>query len=67
MKGQCITLLEQILRFKRPVIPGDKLILESTKVSNKRGIWKFGAELQLRKILFAQQRYYVLTDISNDT
>jgi 3-hydroxyacyl-[acyl-carrier-protein] dehydratase len=29
------------LRFKRPVVPGDKLILESTKVSEKRGIWKF--------------------------
>ena len=29
------------LRFKRPVIPGDKLILESTKISDKRGIWKF--------------------------
>ena len=29
------------LRFKRPVIPGDKLTLESTKLSDKRGIWKF--------------------------
>ena len=29
------------LRFKRPVIPGDKLILESIKISDKRGIWKF--------------------------
>ena len=29
------------LRFKRPVVPGDQLILESTKISDKRGIWKF--------------------------
>ena len=29
------------LRFKRPVIPGDRLILESTKLSDKKGIWKF--------------------------
>jgi 3-hydroxyacyl-[acyl-carrier-protein] dehydratase len=29
------------LRFKRPVVPGDKLTLESTKLSEKKGIWKF--------------------------
>ena len=29
------------LRFKNPVIPGDKLTLESTKISEKSGIWKF--------------------------
>jgi 3-hydroxyacyl-[acyl-carrier-protein] dehydratase len=29
------------LRFKRPVIPGDRLQLESTIVTEKRGIWKF--------------------------
>ena len=29
------------LRFKRPVVPGDRLILESTKLSDKQGIWKF--------------------------
>lgn len=28
-------------RFKRPVIPGDQLRLESTLLSNKHGIWKF--------------------------
>ncbi|SFR50603.1 3-hydroxyacyl-[acyl-carrier-protein] dehydratase [Marinobacter daqiaonensis] len=28
-------------RFKRPVIPGDQLRMESTLVSNKHGIWKF--------------------------
>ncbi len=29
------------VRFKRPVIPGDQLVLESSLVANKHGIWKF--------------------------
>ncbi len=29
------------LRFKRPVVPGDRLQLEASIVSEKRGIWKF--------------------------
>jgi len=29
------------LRFRTPVIPGDKLILQATFLSNKRSIWKF--------------------------
>ncbi|WP_299195307.1 3-hydroxyacyl-ACP dehydratase FabZ [uncultured Amphritea sp.] len=29
------------VRFKRPVVPGDRLQLEATIVSEKRGIWKF--------------------------
>jgi len=29
------------LRFKRPVVPGDKLQLEASIMSEKRGIWKF--------------------------
>jgi 3-hydroxyacyl-[acyl-carrier-protein] dehydratase len=29
------------LRFKRPVVPGDRLQLEAKVVSAKRGIWKF--------------------------
>lgn len=30
-------------RFKKPVTPGDQLIIESTVTANKRGIWKFSA------------------------
>ncbi len=30
------------LRFKRPVVPGDRLDLAATILSEKRGIWKFG-------------------------
>ena len=29
------------LRFKKPAIPGDKVILESSVITNKKGIWKF--------------------------
>ncbi|GAB3488573.1 3-hydroxyacyl-ACP dehydratase FabZ [Marinomonas epiphytica] len=29
------------LRFKRPVVPGDKLQLEAKILTEKRGIWKF--------------------------
>lgn len=29
------------LRFKRPVVPGDRLQLEAKILSEKRGIWKF--------------------------
>lgn len=29
------------LRFKKPAVPGDKLILESTFLAEKKGIWKF--------------------------
>ncbi|MFD1216226.1 MULTISPECIES: 3-hydroxyacyl-ACP dehydratase FabZ [Microbulbifer] len=29
------------VRFKRQVVPGDQLVLESEVVSERRGIWKF--------------------------
>jgi 3-hydroxyacyl-[acyl-carrier-protein] dehydratase len=29
------------VRFKRPVVPGDKLQLEARVLTEKRGIWKF--------------------------
>ena len=29
------------VRFKRPVIPGDQLVLESRLIANKHSIWKF--------------------------
>ncbi|HLP99294.1 MAG TPA: 3-hydroxyacyl-ACP dehydratase FabZ [Sideroxyarcus sp.] len=30
-------------RFKRPVVPGDQLILKVKPLFNKRGLWKFSA------------------------
>jgi len=32
------------LRFKNPAIPGDQIILESTILREKRGIWKFACK-----------------------
>lgn len=32
------------IRFKRPVVPGDKLTLEADFVSSRRGIWKFNCK-----------------------
>ena len=31
-------------RFRRPVVPGDQLILKARFLSAKRGIWKFACE-----------------------
>ena len=31
-------------RLRRPVIPGDQLILKATVITNRRGIYKFSAE-----------------------
>lgn len=35
------------MRFKRPVVPGDQLILKARIISEKRGIWKFGCESEV--------------------
>lgn len=34
-------------RFKRPVSPGDQLIMEVSIITNKRGIWKFAAKAKV--------------------
>lgn len=34
-------------RFKRPVSPGDQLILEVSIQANKRGLWKFAAQAKV--------------------
>lgn len=35
------------MRFKRPVVPGDQLVLKARILSEKRGIWKFGCESEV--------------------
>ena len=42
------------LRFKRPAIPGDKLILNSKVVTNKKGIWKFACNAMVESELVAK-------------
>lgn len=34
-------------RFKRPVMPGDQLIIEITILGNKRGMWKFAGKARV--------------------
>jgi 3-hydroxyacyl-[acyl-carrier-protein] dehydratase len=42
------------LRFKRPAVPGDKLILNSKVVTNKKGIWKFDCNAMVGDELVAK-------------
>ena len=42
------------LRFKRPAIPGDQVILESSVITNKKGIWKFNCKATVEKDLVAE-------------
>tara|TARA_Y100000590_G_scaffold91505_2_gene103296 strand:+ start:10458 stop:10904 length:447 start_codon:yes stop_codon:yes gene_type:complete len=42
------------LRFKQPAIPGDKIILESKVVTNKKGIWKFDCKATVESEVIAE-------------
>ena len=37
------------LRFKRPVVPGDRLTLEAQFISSKRTIWKFECQARVEE------------------
>jgi 3-hydroxyacyl-[acyl-carrier-protein] dehydratase len=41
------------VRFKRQVVPGDRLDIESRVVSEKRGIWKFECKASVDGVLAA--------------
>lgn len=41
------------VRFKRQVVPGDRLQLESRVISEKRGIWKFECKATVDGVLAA--------------
>ena len=41
------------LRFKRPAVPGDQLILSSRVSTNKKGIWKFDCNATVEDDLVA--------------
>lgn len=41
------------VRFKRQVVPGDRLQLESRVISSKRGIWKFECKATVDGVLAA--------------
>ena len=41
-------------RFKRPVGPGDQLVIGVTLAANKRGIWKFSATAKVDGLVAAE-------------
>jgi 3-hydroxyacyl-[acyl-carrier-protein] dehydratase len=41
-------------RFKRPVTPGDQLIMEVSLLMNKRGMWKFAATAKVDGLVAAE-------------
>jgi len=41
-------------RFKRPVEPGDQLMLDVSILGSKRGIWKFGCRARVGEALVAE-------------
>ena len=41
-------------RFKRPVEPGDQLMIEVAILGSKRGIWKFGCTARVGETLVAE-------------
>jgi 3-hydroxyacyl-[acyl-carrier-protein] dehydratase len=43
-------------RFKRPVIPGDQLLLEVNIERCVRGVWKFSAKARVGEILAAEAK-----------
>ena len=43
-------------RFKRPVSPGDQLVLEVALERNVRGIWKFDAKARVGEALVAEAK-----------
>ena len=43
-------------RFKRPVVPGDQLLLEVAVERSARGLWKFAAEARVGDALAAEAK-----------
>ena len=43
-------------RFKRPVMPGDRLVLKAQILRNLRGIWKFSAQAYVDDVLAAEAK-----------
>ena len=41
------------LRFKRPCVPGDRLMLRAEIISDRRGIWKFAVRADIEEQLCA--------------
>ena len=40
-------------RFRKPVIPGDSMIIQVNKLQNRRNVWKFACEVTVAENLVA--------------
>lgn len=55
------------VRFKKPVVPGDQLILEAEYVNNKQSIWKFSCRAKVDGVIVCSAEITCAEkDISND-
>ena len=41
-------------RFRKPVVPGDTMIIHVKKLQNRRNVWKFACEVKVTDALVAQ-------------
>ena len=41
-------------RFKRPVVPGDQLLIEAKIIRNLKGIWKFKASAKVNSVVASE-------------
>jgi 3-hydroxyacyl-[acyl-carrier-protein] dehydratase len=55
------------LRFKRPCVPGDQVMLFATVLSERRGIWKFEVESQVDGELAACRYHPVCEPVKRDS
>lgn len=42
------------VRFKKPVMPGDRLDMEARYMTDKRGVWRFSCEAKVDGVLVCQ-------------
>ena len=43
-------------RFRKPVVPGDRLHIHVTKLRHRGAVWKFSGEARVDDVLMAQAR-----------
>ena len=51
-------------RFRKPVVPGDRLLVHVTKLRQRRNVWKFHGEARVDGVLMADAKYSAM--IMND-
>ncbi len=44
-------------RFRKPVVPGDRLLVHVTKLRQRRTVWKFNGEARVDGVLMADAKF----------